>query len=56
MALERLRLQFWTGEELAGSVEARLEEAGMHANRLEAAALQLPLQAGNGLPRLLNCH
>jgi type II secretory pathway predicted ATPase ExeA len=49
-----LRLHPWTGEELAGYVEARLQEVGIHVNPFEAAALQLLLQAGNGLPRLLN--
>ena len=49
-----LRLEPWTGEELAGYVQARLEEVGIHANPFEAAALQLLLQAGNGRPRLLN--
>jgi type II secretory pathway predicted ATPase ExeA len=49
-----LRLEPWTGEQLAGYVQARLEEVGIHANPFEAAALQLLLQAGNGLPRLLN--
>jgi general secretion pathway protein A len=49
-----LQLQPWTGEELAGYVEARLLEVGIHANPFEAAALQLLLQAGHGLPRLLN--
>jgi len=49
-----LRLEPWKGEQLAGYVQARLEEVGIHANPFEAAALQLLLQAGNGLPRLLN--
>jgi type II secretory pathway predicted ATPase ExeA len=49
-----LRLEPWTGEELAGYIQARLAEVGIHANPFEAAALQLLLQAGNGLPRLLN--
>jgi type II secretory pathway predicted ATPase ExeA len=49
-----LRLDPWTGEQLAGYVQARLQEVGIHANPFEAAALQLLLQAGNGLPRLLN--
>jgi general secretion pathway protein A len=49
-----LRLQPWTGPELAGYVEARLQEVGIHANPFEAAALHLLLQAGHGLPRLLN--
>ena len=36
-----------------GGTERGMEEVGRHANPFEAAALQL-LQAGNGLPRLLN--
>jgi type II secretory pathway predicted ATPase ExeA len=49
-----LRLEPWTGDELAGYIQARLQDVGIHANPFEAAALQLLLQAGNGLPRLLN--
>jgi type II secretory pathway predicted ATPase ExeA len=49
-----LGLQPWNGQELAGYVQARLQEVGIHANPFDAAALQLLLQAGNGLPRLLN--
>ena len=49
-----LRLQPWSAQELTGYVQARLQEAGIHANPFEAAALTLLLQAGNGLPRLLN--
>jgi len=49
-----LCLQPWTSQELTGYVQARLQEVGIHANPFEAAALTLLLQAGNGLPRLLN--
>ena len=49
-----LHLQPWTNDDLAGYVQARLQEAGIHANPFDAPALQLLLQAGNGLPRLLN--
>jgi len=49
-----LRLQPWTTEELTGYVQARLEQAGVHANPFDAAALNLLVQAANGLPRLLN--
>jgi type II secretory pathway predicted ATPase ExeA len=49
-----LRLEPWTGEQLAGYIQARLEDVGIHANPFDAPALQLLLQAGNGLPRLLN--
>jgi type II secretory pathway predicted ATPase ExeA len=49
-----LRLEPWTPEQLAGYVQARLEQVGIHANPFEAPALNLLLQAANGLPRLLN--
>lgn len=49
-----LRLQPWTSQELSDYVQARLEQVGIHASPFEAAALQLLVQAGNGLPRLLN--
>jgi len=49
-----LHLQPWSPEELAGYVQARLQQVGIHASPFEAPALQLLLQAGNGLPRLLN--
>jgi general secretion pathway protein A len=49
-----LRLQPWTSQELSDYVQVRLEQVGIHANPFEAAALQLLVQAGNGLPRLLN--
>jgi len=49
-----LRLEPWTAEHLTGYVQARLHEVGIHTNPFEAAALQLLLHAGNGLPRLLN--
>lgn len=49
-----LRLQPWTGQELADYVQARLQEVGIHVNPFDASAMQLLLQAGNGLPRLLN--
>lgn len=49
-----LQLQPWTGSELTAYVQARLQEVGMHTNPFEAAALQLLVHAGNGLPRLLN--
>lgn len=49
-----LRLQPWTVPELNGYIQWRLQEVGIHANPFEAAALQLLLQAGQGLPRLLN--
>ncbi len=49
-----LHLQPWAQDELAGYVQARLQEVGIHADPFEPAALQLLLQAGHGLPRLLN--
>jgi type II secretory pathway predicted ATPase ExeA len=49
-----LHLQPWSQDELAGYVQARLQEVGIHADPFEPAALQLLLQAGHGLPRLLN--
>jgi type II secretory pathway predicted ATPase ExeA len=49
-----LPLEPWTGPELCGYIQARLDEVGIHTNPFEAAALQLLVQAGNGLPRLLN--
>jgi len=49
-----LHLTPWTANELAGYVQARLQEVGIHANPFDAAALQLLVRAGNGLPRLLN--
>lgn len=49
-----LRLEPWPLQALEGYVQARLEQAGIHASPFDAPALQLLLQAGNGLPRLLN--
>jgi type II secretory pathway predicted ATPase ExeA len=49
-----LRLAPWTSQELSGYVQARLEQVGIHSNPFDAAAVQLLVQAGNGLPRLLN--
>lgn len=49
-----LRLEPWTTDQLSGYVQSRLEQVGIHANPFEAPALALLLQAGNGLPRLLN--
>ena len=44
----------WSQEELAGYIQARLQEVGIHSDPFEPAALQLLIQAGRGLPRLLN--
>jgi len=38
-----LRLEPWTGDQLAGYIQARLQEVGIHANPFDAAALQLLL-------------
>jgi type II secretory pathway predicted ATPase ExeA len=44
----------WTSEDLVGYMTARLQEVGVRANPFDAAALELLVRAGNGLPRLLN--
>lgn len=49
-----LRLEPWTADQLNGYIQARLQEVGIHVNPFENTALQLLLQAGNGLPRLFN--
>lgn len=49
-----LHLAPWTPAEAHAYLQARLEEVGLHANPFEEAALQLLIQAANGLPRLLN--
>jgi type II secretory pathway predicted ATPase ExeA len=49
-----LQLQPWTGQELTGYIQGRLQEVGIYTNPFDAPALQLLVQAGNGLPRLLN--
>jgi general secretion pathway protein A len=49
-----LHLQPWSGPDLSGYLQARLEQAGIHANPFEPAASALLFQAANGLPRLLN--
>jgi len=49
-----MQLKPWSPEEVRGYVQCRLEEVGIHANPFEEPALQLLLQAANGLPRLLN--
>jgi type II secretory pathway predicted ATPase ExeA len=49
-----LHLPPWSEADLRGYLEARLAHAGIHANPFEPAAVQLVLQAANGLPRLLN--
>jgi general secretion pathway protein A len=49
-----LHLQPWSHQDLGGYLQARLQEVGIHADPFEPPALQLLLQAGHGLPRLLN--
>jgi general secretion pathway protein A len=49
-----LELKPWSHQELAGYIQARLQEVGVHSDPFESAALQLLIQAGRGLPRLLN--
>jgi type II secretory pathway predicted ATPase ExeA len=49
-----LELKPWSHQELAGYIQARLQEVGIHSDPFEPAALQLLIQAGRGLPRLLN--
>ena len=49
-----LELQPWSLEDLQGYLHARLQQADIHAAPFEESALQLLLQAAQGLPRLLN--
>jgi len=49
-----LCLSPWSPADAQAYLQARLAEAGIHADPFDAAALQLLLQAANGLPRLLN--
>jgi general secretion pathway protein A len=49
-----LQLQPWTHQELTGYLQSRLQQVGIHTNPFDPPALQLLVQAGNGLPRLLN--
>ncbi len=49
-----LELKPWSHQELVGYIQARLQEVGIHSDPFEPAALQLLIQAGRGLPRLLN--
>lgn len=49
-----LPLHPWSPEQVRGYVQARLEEAGIHSSPFEEAALQLLIQAANGLPRAIN--
>lgn len=49
-----LHLQPWSAQDFHGYVQARLEQVGIHVNPFEPPALQLLLEAGQGLPRLWN--
>lgn len=49
-----LPLHPWPTEHVEAYVQARLEEVGIHADPFEPAALQLLIQAANGLPRAIN--
>lgn len=49
-----LPLEPWNVADLTGYIQARLNEAGIHSEPFDAAALQLLVRACNGLPRLLN--
>jgi type II secretory pathway predicted ATPase ExeA len=49
-----LHLQPWTLTDAHAYFQARLEEAGIHNNPFEDAAVQLLIQAANGVPRCLN--
>lgn len=49
-----LQLEPWSPADLAGYIQARLQEAGIHSDPFDDAALQLLVRAANGLPRLLN--
>jgi type II secretory pathway predicted ATPase ExeA len=44
----------WPAQEVRAYIQCRLEEAGIHSNPFEEAALNLLLQAANGLPRAVN--
>lgn len=44
----------WSVDQIRGYIECRLEEAGIHSNPFEEAALNLLIQAANGLPRAVN--
>jgi type II secretory pathway predicted ATPase ExeA len=49
-----LPLHPWSPEQVHGYIQARLEEVGIHSSPFEEAALQLLVQAANGLPRAIN--
>lgn len=44
----------WLAEDVHAYIQCRLEEAGIHSNPFEEAALNLLIQAANGLPRAVN--
>lgn len=49
-----LPLHPWSAQQVQGYIQARLEEVGIHSDPFEEAALQLLVQAANGLPRAVN--
>lgn len=49
-----LSLQPWLPPEAHRYIQTRLEEVGIHSNPFEEAALELLIQAANGLPRSIN--
>jgi type II secretory pathway predicted ATPase ExeA len=49
-----LHLPLWTAADLNAYLEARLQQAGIHANPFDSSAQQLLIQVANGLPRRLN--
>ncbi len=49
-----LAVQPWSPPEAQDYIQARLEEVDIHSNPFQEAALQLLIQAANGLPRAIN--
>lgn len=44
----------WPPQDVRGYIDCRLEEVGIHSNPFEEAAVNLLIQAANGLPRAVN--
>jgi type II secretory pathway predicted ATPase ExeA len=44
----------WPAQDVRGYIDCRLEEVGIHSNPFEEAAVNLLIQAANGLPRAVN--
>lgn len=49
-----LQVQPWSSPQLQGYLQARRPQAGIHAAPFEEPALQLLVQAAQGLPRIFN--